>query len=183
MNIPAIDALGVEWSASYQDLASHQEQRPCPKFEGRAISEVFDLSGATANWRQGGWEFDLMGVAGAAGSVEMEGRRFSLHFRCASGCWLSGRGGVWIGRGCCSVPRWCLAWCCMLLVLELHFQIYPPFQIKPHHTNVRPSTQQTKPTQALPLRRPGRRAARHRHPLLCIALLRRLRALPLLRAH
>lgn len=81
MNIPAIDALGVEWSASYQDLASHQEQRPCPKFEGRAISEVFDLSGATANWRQGGWEFDLMGVAGAAGSVEMEGRRFSLHFR------------------------------------------------------------------------------------------------------
>jgi hypothetical protein len=77
---------GVEWSASYADLASHKEERPASKFEGRPVSELFDLSNATAEWRAGGWEFELRGVAGAGGCWEMEGRQFTLHFR-----WVWGR--------------------------------------------------------------------------------------------
>ncbi|GBF95008.1 hypothetical protein Rsub_07509 [Raphidocelis subcapitata] len=79
LNVPAIDALGVEWGASYAELASNREGRPsAPKFPGVPISDFFNLSASAAEWERGGWAFSLRGVAGAGAA---EGRRFALHFR------------------------------------------------------------------------------------------------------
>ncbi|KIY92470.1 mixed lineage protein kinase, partial [Monoraphidium neglectum] len=81
MNNPAIDMLGVEWGASYAELALHKAGRARSKFDGVPICSVFDLSEATAEWAQGGWEFTLSNVAGAGGAPAAAGRGFTLHFR------------------------------------------------------------------------------------------------------
>lgn len=84
MNVPAIDMLGVEWLASYDDLPSRREGRGARRFEGRAISDFFDLGTARAEWRSGSWEFSLSGVAGVEDCAELEGRQFAMHFKLCS---------------------------------------------------------------------------------------------------
>lgn len=71
---------GADWSASYEELALFKEGRARARFEGRPISDIFDVSCASAEWKAGGWEFSLGGVWGAPGGA-LEGRHFSLHFR------------------------------------------------------------------------------------------------------
>lgn len=51
------------------------------RFEGRALLDLFDINAASVEWEQGGWEFMLRDVAGAAGCLQMYRRQFTLHFR------------------------------------------------------------------------------------------------------
>ncbi|KAI8471183.1 MAG: kinase-like domain-containing protein, partial [Monoraphidium minutum] len=83
MNVPAADTLGMEWGASYDELANDREGRPRAHFEGVPLPDLFDLSAAAAEWKAGGWEFALGGVQGGA-RAELAGRRFTLHFRLAT---------------------------------------------------------------------------------------------------
>eukprot|EP00879_Flechtneria_rotunda_P004002 GHRR01004243.1.p1 GENE.GHRR01004243.1~~GHRR01004243.1.p1 ORF type:complete len:773 (+),score=221.32 GHRR01004243.1:1592-3910(+) len=71
MNEKAREITGIDWTASYAELADYANGRMHKQqFDGTPFNSIFDLSGATLTWNSGGgWEFKLSGLKLAAASV------------------------------------------------------------------------------------------------------------------
>eukprot|EP00877_Chromochloris_zofingiensis_P005777 jgi/Chrzof1/151/Cz01g05080.t1 len=101
MNRAAIQKLGVDWTAEYDDLPAFAVNRSNMKpFTGCPLTDYFQLDGAKAVWHVGQWEFTLEDVEGAV-NTPLAGKTYTLVFRLGTADGLDADQPFYVG-----VPSW-----------------------------------------------------------------------------
>ncbi|WIA38325.1 hypothetical protein OEZ86_001662 [Tetradesmus obliquus] len=106
LNAPAVELLGglgsegIEWTASYDELAKLDEGRHMAAFEGMPLEQVLDVDMGLATWQAAQAELALTNVKGAKGTPA-EGKCFNVTFKLAASDSLDEHAPFSVG-----VPSW-----------------------------------------------------------------------------
>ncbi|KAF6259049.1 kinase-like domain-containing protein [Scenedesmus sp. NREL 46B-D3] len=100
LNAPAVELLGIEWTASYDELPKLDEGRRIAAFDGIPLEQVLGVDMSLAAWQAAQAELTLTNVKGAKGTAA-EGKSFNVTFKLAASDALDEHAPFSVG-----VPSW-----------------------------------------------------------------------------